>query len=172
MMDSWTLNFSPESPSLPLQRVGRFTPSPSHSSPQRNAAVAKIIALILMLMPLCAKAESTYLYTETSVTGETMDAFVLRIAPKAYSQSWVKAKELCGAIESSNGVMSVDFYQGTNNSCEFVMPEGSISIHTHPVAYKEPLKFSKADLRVGGYLVGRNKVMHADGRGLVRSVYQ
>lgn len=132
--------------------------------------MVKIIGLILFAMAFSAQAESAYLYTEVSQPGETMDAFVLRIAPKAYSQSWVKAKELCGAIKSSESGMSVEIHQGDFSSCEFIMPNGSVSLHTHPVARKEPLKFSKADLSIGGYLVGRDKVLHANSAGSIRTV--
>ena len=130
----------------------------------------KIIAAILLALSFSASAETTYLYTEVSQPGETMDSFVVRISPRAYSTSWIKAKEVCGAIESTGGQFSIDIHQGTYAKCDFINPEGSIGFHTHPVQRKEPLRFSKADIKVGGYLAGRNEVMHSDGKGSIRRV--
>lgn len=127
--------------------------------------------LLLVFSAVSTPGESTSLYREVSLPGESMDEFVLRIAPKAYSTGWVKAKELCGAIITSNGQMSIDMHLGQFNTCEFQMPEGSVAFHTHPVASREQLKFSRQDAIAGGYLVGRNEVLYYVASGSPRRVH-
>lgn len=126
--------------------------------------------LLLIFSAVSTPGESPLLYREVSRPGETMDEFVLRIAPRAYSLSWVKAKELCGAIVTSQGQMSIDIRLGQFNTCDFQMPEGSVAFHTHPVAYREQLKFSRQDAIAGGYLVGRNEVLYYVASGSPRRV--
>lgn len=123
--------------------------------------MVKMIALMLMLMPLCAKAESRYLYTETSVAGETMDAFVLRIAPKANAYTKASGHEVCAAIREVEGVYSAEVgTSGRNDEC-WLPGDTEVYLHTHPI--NQGMGFSAGDYVRPGYLITQAGVKYQDG---------
>jgi len=124
--------------------------------------MVKIITLILMLIPLCAKAESTYLYTETSVAGETMDAFVLRIAHRAMRVTNKMGVEVCGEVEEVDRIYRVVIATSNDQfSCE--LPNtGKPYFHTHPASSIGT--FSPADKKYEGYLAAKGRVYYSNGR--------
>lgn len=124
--------------------------------------MVKIIALILMLIPLCAKAESTYLYTETSAAGESMDAFVVRIARSIEMEGQRKNAEVCGAIKSFDGRYSLSLsYKQDNIQCTVSHGQGDVLIHTH-LPYMGA-RFSPADYSHKGYMVRNGVICYNDG---------
>ena len=124
--------------------------------------MVKIIALILMLIPLFAKAESTYLYTETSVAGETMDAFVVRIARSLEMEGQRKNAEVCGAIKNIDGRYTLTLnYKQDNIQCTVSHGPEDVLIHTH-LPYMGA-RFSPADYSHKGYMVRNGVICYNDG---------
>lgn len=123
--------------------------------------MVKIIVLILMLIPLCAKAESTYLYTETSHAGETMDAFVLRIAPKANAYTKDSGHEVCAAIRTDGERYRIEVGTSSrNDECE-LPGDTEVYLHTHPI--NQGMGFSAGDYVRPGYLITQVGVKYQDG---------
>jgi len=128
----------------------------------------KIIYAILLAISFSASAETTYLYTEVSQPGETMDAFVLRSAYKLSKETDRLNAEVCGVIqhngESVTMVVNTDrLLTGcTIKSGDF------ISVHTHPRMATN--QFSASDLETEGYLIHGRAVYHQDGVGSERLV--
>lgn len=131
----------------------------------------KIIAAILLALSFSASAESTYLYTEVSQPGETMDAFVVRIAPKAVEYTLKNSVEVCGMIETdgSSFTMKIGSDQ-KNNSCTISVPVKSsgVTFHTHPS--RNAFKFHDQDFNVKGYLGTARGVRYQEGKGTERFV--
>lgn len=122
----------------------------------------KIIAAILLALSFSASAESTYLYTEISQPGETMDAFVVRISARALKETVKQASEICGEVEEFDGGYRVVMAtSGKAFSCD--LPNtGRPYFHTHP--HSSIGTFSHADKKYEGYLAAKGRVYYTNGR--------
>lgn len=122
----------------------------------------KIIAAILLALSFSASAESTYLYTEVSQPGETMDEFVVRIAPKANEYTKASGHEVCAAIRTDDGRYRIEMAtSGRNDEC--VLPgDTEIYLHTHPI--NQGMGFSAGDYVLPGYLSTQAGVKFQDGK--------
>lgn len=119
------------------------------------------IGLILFAMAFSAQAESTYLYTEVSQPGETMDAFVLRVAPKANSYTKASGHEVCAAIREVDGSYSAEVSTSSRND-ECALPgDTKVYFHTHP--NNQGMGFSHGDYVRPGYLITQIGVKYQDG---------
>lgn len=122
----------------------------------------KIIAAILLALSFSASAESTYLYTEVSQPGETMDAFVVRIARKAEIEGKKANAEVCGAISEQDGRYKVSMQtKGNNIQCTVTHSASDYLIHTH-LDYMGS-RFSPADYSHKGFMVRNGVVCFNDG---------
>lgn len=128
----------------------------------------KIIAAILLALSFSASAESAYLYTEVSQPGETMDAFVVRIAPRAYNVTEKTNSEVCGNLKvNESGLIQIDIYTDRKPfSCS--IEEGDHSFHTH-TKLGGP-RWSSADYKSPGYMSWGNRVFHQEGSPKTRLV--
>lgn len=122
----------------------------------------KIIAAILLALSFSASAESTYLYTEVSRPGETMDEFVVRIAARANAHTKSTGHEVCGAIRSDADLMKIEMASsGRNDECE--LPAATkVYFHTHPI--NQGMGFSAGDYVLPGYLSTLAGVKYQDGK--------
>jgi hypothetical protein len=147
----------------------------------------KTIALILALLPgVAMAAQPTHVTTMTSLPGETMDAFALRIAPEAIERSMNIAAEVCGEFKQEGDVYSIALYSiGTQHGCSYLRDGAGYtgqSYHTHIVIGETDSRrregilgnprFSESDYAHPGYLASGNKVLHQVGRGTERRVRQ
>lgn len=122
----------------------------------------KIIASILLALSFSASAESTYLYTEVSHSGETMDSFVVRISARANAHTKTTGHEVCGAIRADGDSMKVDMTSsGRNDECE-LPGDTEVYFHTHPI--NQGMRFSAGDYVRPGYLSTLAGVKFQDGK--------
>lgn len=121
----------------------------------------KIIAAILLAISFSASAESTYLYTEVSYPGETMDAFVVRISPKANAYTKSSSHEVCAAIREDGGIYTAKVEtSGRNDECA-LPSDTEVYLHTHPI--NQGMGFSAGDYVRPGYLITQVGVKFQDG---------
>lgn len=122
----------------------------------------KIIAAILLALSFSASAESTYLYTEVSQPGETMDEFVVRIASRANEYTKVKGHEVCGAIRINGDSLKIEMTSsGRNDECE-LPADTKVYFHTHPI--NQGMGFSASDYVLPGYLSTLAGIKYQDGK--------
>lgn len=112
-----------------------------------------------------------------SQPGETMDAFVERIAPQAVAISNRAGLEVCGAIAEADGVYSIRMVQGGPRACTIDFKDveaGFVStgqtFHTHPYAPSTRSGFTRADYAAPGYLAEGWTLKHQAGWGTDRFV--
>ncbi|HEL4296726.1 TPA: hypothetical protein UM674_000655 [Stenotrophomonas maltophilia] len=114
----------------------------------------------------------------TSNPGESMDAFIVRIAPVAVAEAKARRAMVCGVIGQSDSSYSLRLKtDGEPLNCEIVMDDlesGAVSsgqtFHTHKSDPFGPARFSYDDYAAPGYLAQDNTVMHQRGRGTARIV--
>jgi hypothetical protein len=133
----------------------------------------KIIPAILLALSFSASAESTYLYTEVSQPGETMDAFVVRIAPRAISVTREMRVEICGSLASSEFSHSIRMVTShTRSHCNLLLsdtesaynPSGR-TFHTHTDDEDSHRGFSPQDFnRPNGYVAYGKVVRYQEGK--------
>lgn len=122
----------------------------------------KIIAAIFLALSFSASAESTYLYTEVSQPGETMDAFVVRISARANAHTKATGHEVCGAIRTDGDSLKVEMTSsGRNDECE-LPGDTEVYFHTHPI--NQGMGFSAGDYVRPGYLSTVAGVKFQDGK--------
>lgn len=122
----------------------------------------KIIAAILLTLSFSASAESTYLYTEVSQPGETMDAFVVRISARANAHTKATGHEVCSAIRSDGNFLKIDMNSsGRNDECE-LPADTEVYFHTHPI--NQGMGFSAGDYVLPGYLSTLSGIKFQDGK--------
>ena len=110
----------------------------------------KIVAAILLTAVAFGASAETKLYTENSRPGETMDEFIVRIAPRALRFTERSSFEVCGPIVKTDTGYSLTLYTSSNMTrCQY--PKTSdIGFHTHPSrAYPT---FYGGDYHVEGYM--------------------
>lgn len=141
-----------------------------------------------------------HLFTTTSQPGESMDAFVLRIAPRLREFSDAMGFEACGVMatdgERFGAVIGTNRAHAACGSAVEFVPDGmkatGETIHSHRQAgtyranendstlmggragkrftAKDADEFSPQDLHAPGYLVGQRSVWHQAGRRSVRQI--
>lgn len=126
----------------------------------------KIIAAILLALSFSfsfsASAESTYLYTEVSHPGETMDSFMVRISARANAHTKTTGHEVCGAIRADGDSMKIEMTSsGRNDECE-LPSDTEVYFHTHPI--NQGKGFSAGDYVRPGYLSTLAGVKFQDGK--------
>lgn len=135
-----------------------------------------IVAIIVLAASSQASAADTIidqprivrLFQETSFQGESVEAFVLRIAYRISKETDRINAEVCAVIVSDNDRHMVDVRTTKRlTSCD--VPKGDfITIHSHPrIATPE---FSASDYETPGYLVHGRNVYFQDGPGTGRFV--
>ena len=134
-------------------------------------AAIVLLAVTASLMSKCASAAQ--LYTEESHIGESLDTFVLRIAPRAVLKTKIHSAELCGAIRMEGARYVLTLHSNLDrNECRIPQSEyaDAVSIfHTHvPVSGNN--NFGPGDYSHPGYLAVGGRVLHQSGRGTERRV--
>ncbi len=116
--------------------------------------------LLMAFTPVCI-ASGAQIYTEVSLEGETMDDFIVRISRMAMSETIKISAEVCGEIETINGIHHLTIItSGDAFSCE--LPNtGKPYFHTHPPSSIGT--FSPADRKYKGYLAAKGRVYYQDG---------
>lgn len=122
----------------------------------------KIIATILLSASFYASAGSTYLYTEVSVAGESMDAFVLRIADRANQHTSASGHEVCGAIRTEDSIHRIEMITSRRNDECWLPIDTEVYFHTHPI--NQGMNFSSGDYVLPGYLSTLAGVKFQDGK--------
>jgi len=128
----------------------------------------KTNALILIaLSAICgsANAETIHLYTEKSKAGESMDAFVKRVAPAALDRTFKADAAVCGLIGSRpDGTFAIAFHtNGDPWRCTLSMdllPAGygwtGLVFRTHTRRGADD--WTESDMRIPGYLATDQKL--------------
>lgn len=112
------------------------------------------LAAIIFAISFSAIAGGKPLYVEKSNEGESMDQFVMRIAPRANRITKTMSAEVCGEIQESNGGFEISVYsEGHLTQCKFSRPisgRTGIMFHTHPASEKRG--FAHDDFTHPGYM--------------------
>ncbi|WP_303638829.1 hypothetical protein [Stenotrophomonas tuberculopleuritidis] len=124
-------------------------------------------ALIAVLMAVA---------THAGQAGESMDSFVLRVAPLAMAETKSRQAMVCGVIGEKDGSYSIRLRtDGDLGQCEIDMNDlepGAAStgqtFHTHPKDVET--FFSFEDYSQPGYVAQGRMVKHQKGRGSDRYV--
>ncbi|MCJ8005673.1 hypothetical protein [Staphylococcus aureus] len=134
-------------------------------------------ALAVASLPIPAVAEtvkaSTFLYEEISAPGESMDAFVSRISPKAIEVTEARRVSICGAIGQANDRFSIRL--GTSNtwkSCDIDLTDTvagyastGVTFHTTTGDEGSQRGFSAENFkRPRGYVAFGKHVRYQEGR--------
>lgn len=125
-----------------------------------------------------AAATPSFVYTETSAAGETLDAFAKRIAKRAVKESLVIGGEICGEFRIVGELVAMDFYTiHDQHRCSYLRVAGEtynrLTYHTHIFiglananAEREKIgnpKFSAADYSHPGYMTTGRIVLFQSG---------
>lgn len=123
------------------------------------------LAAMLFAISFSSVAGGRALYVEKSNEGETMDQFVLRIAPAISFKTKFMKYEICGVIESDGRGYIVELKTSNReDSCSLgEISCDSITIHSHPP--HALFTFSENDYVTSGYLVHGGFVKFQNGRG-------
>lgn len=135
-----------------LLSIGKIVLNLTHI---REIGMKKIIVFaVLMAASFTAQAGGKPLYVEKSHTGETMDAFAVRISTRANRITKVMSAEVCGEIQEVNGSYEISIYSsGDMTQCTFSRPETGrtgIMFHTHPA--NQSRGFAHDDFANAGYM--------------------
>ena len=138
-----------------------------------RALIVAIILLVITALCMSKPASAAQLYTEESQIGESIDTFVLRIAPRAVLKTKIHSAELCGAIRMQGARYVLTLHSSMDrNECRIPQSEyaDAVSIfHTHvPVSGNN--NFGPGDYSHPGYLAVGSRVLHQSGRGTERRV--
>lgn len=104
------------------------------------------------------------LYQEQSNPGESLDAFVVRIAPRAVEASKSARATVCGQVEGSGPYLVKVKTDGFLSTCD--LPETGLPyvlVNGTAVDVRED-HFSQVNWQRAGYLVTPWSVKHQDGR--------
>ena len=131
--------------------------------------VLALAVLIVLLFSMPSRAKE--LYTETSMAGESLDQFVIRIASKIRHKTKVHSAELCGAIDTHGDLYALSVRSSfSQNDCGFsITPSTVATIHTH-IAISGNDNFGPGDYQFPGYLITTRTIRHHAGRGTERRV--
>lgn len=131
-----------------------------------------VVILVTLLCGFCSiPSRAKELYTETSVAGESLDQFVIRIAGKIRHKTKVHSAELCGAIDAHGDLYALSVRSSfSQNDCGFsITPSTVATIHTH-IAISGNENFGPGDYQFPGYLITPRAIRHQAGRGTERRV--
>ncbi|KAG0958868.1 hypothetical protein G6F31_012223 [Rhizopus arrhizus] len=139
----------------------------------RAPVIAAIIGLAASSQGSAADAiigqpRTVSLFQEASFKGESVEAFVLRIAYRISKETDRINAEVCAVIVNDNDRHIVDVRTSKRlTSCD--VPKGDfITVHSHPrIATPE---FSASDYETPGYLVHGRNVYFQDGPGTGRFI--
>lgn len=123
-----------------------------------------LLTWAIWISPASADQRMTHLSTELSQPGETMDDFIVRIAPKLNKFTADLRAEVCGTIRTEQGQHAVDIRTYHDRYSCFVERDGLPYVHTHPSLLKECWTFSLEDWKRPGYLVTEIGVRYQDTR--------
>ncbi|WP_434990028.1 hypothetical protein [Xanthomonas melonis] len=137
-----------------------------HEKPPLVQNWLKLLAWAWSVWITAANADQrvTQLSVELSQPGETLDAFILRIAPKLNQFTAELGAEVCGTIRTEYGRHAVDIRTYHDPYSCFVERDGLPYVHTHPSLLKECWTFSLEDWKRPGYLVTEIGVRYQDTR--------
>ncbi|MCC8670478.1 hypothetical protein LN461_14160 [Xanthomonas arboricola] len=121
-------------------------------------------ACAVWITPANADPRVTQLSVELSQPGETMDAFILRIAPRLNKFTADLRAEVCGTIRTEQGRHAVVIRTYHDRYSCFVERDGLPYVHTHPSLLKDCWTFSLEDWKRRGYLVTEIGVRYQDTR--------
>jgi hypothetical protein len=150
-------------------------------------ALSVLAALLLLAAPAAATERPTFVTTYASQPGETMDAFVLRIAGDAVERSMAigVSGEICGEIRRDGDGFVVDTYTIRRIAqCSYLRRRGydytGLTFHTHVFIGETNAhllsqklnnpRFSEEDYAHPGYMVSGRLVTFQRGRGTERRV--
>ncbi|ATS57560.1 exported hypothetical protein [Xanthomonas citri pv. fuscans] len=128
----------------------------------QNWLKSLVMVLAISASPAMSVERMTHLATETSDPGETMDAFVLRLAPKLNKMTRQLRAEVCGTIRTEDGRYVVDVRTYHDFYSCYVERDGLPYIHTHPSLLRDCWTFSLGDWKRPGYLVTEIGVRYQD----------
>ncbi|HHA2975135.1 TPA: hypothetical protein ACOFD8_002501 [Stenotrophomonas maltophilia] len=125
---------------------------------------AALVAGLLFASAEAAASSSpnpTFLYEEVSAPGESMDAFTLRIAPRALKHTNKSGHQVCGAIESpQNGQFRIKISTiRSGTSCQ-VPSSAAVYFTTHTWSNET---FSQGEREIPGYLAVKNSLYYQNG---------
>jgi len=120
-----------------------------------------LIAIAAAVIPFCASANSLYLYSESSLPGETMDSFVVRISPRANEYTKKSGHEVCAAIRNNGSGYSVEVTTSSRNDECMLPADTEVYLHTHPI--NQGMGFSRGDYVRPGYLITEVGIKYQDG---------
>ncbi|MBB5673748.1 hypothetical protein [Xanthomonas arboricola] len=124
-----------------------------------------LLTWAIWISPASAAQRMTHLSIELSQPGESMDDFILRIAPKLNKLTADLRAEVCGTIRTEQGQHAVDIRTYHHRYSCFVERDGLLPyVHTHPSLLKECWTFSLEDWKRPGYLVTEIGVRYQDTR--------
>ncbi|HDS1228751.1 TPA: hypothetical protein QEF71_002932 [Stenotrophomonas maltophilia] len=134
-------------------------------------------ALAVAPVPVLAFAEaakaSTFLYEEVSAPGESMDAFIARISPKAIEVTDTRRVSICGAIGQAEGRFSIRLVtSNTWKSCDIDLSDTvtgyastGVTFHTTTSDEGSQRGFSAENFkRPRGYVAFGKHVRYQEGR--------
>lgn len=133
---------------------------------------AVLITTILALAAGTAAAADTgvihgrtvTLYQEQSNPGETLDAFVLRIAPRAVEASKSARATVCGQIDGTGPYVIAVKTDGFLSSCDLPKTTLPYVLVNGTAADVRENHFSQVNWQRDGYLVTPWSVKHQDGK--------
>ena len=103
------------------------------------------------------------LYQEESNPGETLDDFVVRVAPRALQASKDSRATVCGQIEGSGPYLVKVKTDGYTSTCDLPMSSQPYVLVNGTAVDKRENHFSQVNWQRAGYLVTPWSVKHQNG---------
>ncbi len=133
---------------------------------------AVLITTILAMSATAAAAADTDvihartvdLYQEQSNPGESLDAFVVRIAPRAVQASKEARAAVCGQLEGSGPYLLKVKTDGYTSACDLPKSALPYVLVNGTAVDKRENHFSQVNWQRAGYLVTPWSVKHQDGQ--------
>lgn len=103
------------------------------------------------------------LYQEQSTAGESLDSFVVRIAPRAVQASKEARATVCGQVEGNGPYLVKVKTDGYTSTCDLPKTELPYVLVNGTAVDKRENHFSQVNWQRAGYLVTPWSVKHQDG---------
>ena len=103
------------------------------------------------------------LYQEQSNAGESLDSFVVRIAPRAVQASKEARATVCGQVEGNGPYLVKVKTDGYTSTCDLPKTELPYVLVNGTAVDKRENHFSQVNWQRAGYLVTPWSVKHQDG---------
>ncbi len=103
------------------------------------------------------------LYQEQSNAGESLDSFVVRIAPRAVQASKAARATVCGQVEGNGPYLVKVKTDGYTSTCDLPKTELPYVLVNGTAVDKRENHFSQVNWQRAGYLVTPWSVKHQDG---------